>query len=60
MPTSEFIEPVLSIGGGYVSQAEWLRPPGRLDVIDEVADSCERRPDPTRPAPTERIDGWAA
>ena len=28
----------------YVTQGEWLTPPGRPDLIDLVADEHERRP----------------
>ncbi|MBV9594507.1 MAG: hypothetical protein JO147_12020 [Actinobacteria bacterium] len=28
----------------YVSQADWLRVPGRRDLVDSIADEIERRP----------------
>ncbi len=39
---------------GYITNAAWLRPAGRVDQVDEIADQFER------PAPSGAQDFWRA
>lgn len=42
--------------GTYVTRSEWVRPEGRPDAIDEIADQFER-PGGALPAGVE-VSGW--
>jgi hypothetical protein len=49
----------MAVDEAYISQQDWLAPPGRPDLIDPVADEHERRPNGQQPGsvPQDHISG---
>jgi hypothetical protein len=48
-----------AVAGPYVDRAGWLANTGRLDLIDEIADSCERSVPPSRFTQSGRARFWS-